>query len=97
MAGNKDGGAKCRDTNLRRNPNFYKEIGRKGGSTPTDKPKGFAADPERARLAGIKGGRISKRERLKGAQHSAEVLAKQELIRAKIALEEIKELAKGLE
>lgn len=82
---------------MHRDPDFYKKIGRKGGSAPTDKPKGFAADPERAKLAGKKGGRISKRGAYKGEQHSAEVLAQQDFIRAKIALEEIKELAKGLE
>lgn len=36
-------------------------IGSKGGQAPTDKPKGFAANRERARMAGAKGGRISKR------------------------------------
>lgn len=37
------------------------EIGAKGGSTPTKKPKGFAANPDLARTVGARGGRISKR------------------------------------
>lgn len=50
---------------LAKNPNFFKEIGRKGGSVVTEKPKGFAADPERARWAGSKGGKISSRKGIK--------------------------------
>lgn len=38
------------------------EIGHKGGTVVnTATPKGFAANPSLARLAGYKGGRISKR------------------------------------
>lgn len=40
---------------------FYRTIGAKGGRTKTNLPKGFAANPELARIAGAKGGRISKR------------------------------------
>ena len=65
MAGNKIGGAKSRDKNLARDPDFYKKIGSKGGSAITDKKKGFAADPERARIVGARGGRISKRGKAK--------------------------------
>lgn len=61
MAGNAIGGQKARDKNLEKNPNFYREIGSKGGSAPTKKPKGFAANPELARIAGKKGGHISRR------------------------------------
>lgn len=61
MAGNREGGKKAAAKNLQKNPNFYKDIGRKGGSTPTKKPKGFAANPELARIVGQKGGRISRR------------------------------------
>lgn len=39
--------------------NFYSEIGRKGGRS--GKTGGFAADPERAVLAGKVGGKISRR------------------------------------
>lgn len=60
MAGNKQGGLKARDTNLKRHgANFYKEIGAKGGRN--GHTGGFAADRERARIAGAKGGRISRR------------------------------------
>lgn len=65
MSGTKLGGAKSRDKNLTRDPDFYKKIGRIGGSKKTSKPKGFAADPERARIAGARGGRISKRGKAK--------------------------------
>lgn len=60
MAGNKQGGLKARNTNLKKyGPNFYKEIGAKGGRS--GHTGGFAADRERARIAGAKGGRISRR------------------------------------
>lgn len=65
MSGNKEGSKKAVATVLAKNPNFFKEIGRKGGSAITDKPKGFAADHERARIAGARGGRISKRGKAK--------------------------------
>lgn len=59
MVATRVGGLKTRDKNLARNPNFYREIGRKGGSVLGK--KGFALDPELARRAGAKGGSISKR------------------------------------
>lgn len=36
MAGTKLGGLKARDTNLKNNPDFYKEIGKLGGSEVRD-------------------------------------------------------------
>ncbi len=61
MAGTKQGAAKAKATNiLRHGDNFFGEIGAIGGRR-TGVKKGFAADPERARLAGIKGGTRSKR------------------------------------
>lgn len=36
-------------------------IGSRGGQVKTSKPKGFAANPALARIAGAKGGRVSKR------------------------------------
>lgn len=60
MAGNKQGGLKARDTNLKRHgANFYKEIGAKGGRN--GHTGGFAANRELASVAGAKGGRISSR------------------------------------
>lgn len=60
MAGTKEGGRKARDTNyLRHGQEFYQEIGRRGGRN--GHTGGFAANPELARIAGAKGGRLSKR------------------------------------
>ena len=75
MAGNRTGGLKAAQKNLASNPNFYAEIGRKGGSATFASHgsyKGFALDIECdcdliegtlfvKKCAGKKGGRISKR------------------------------------
>lgn len=61
MAGTKAGGLKAKAKNLAKNPNFYAEIGRKGGQN--GRTGGFAANPELARIAGAKGGRISRRRK----------------------------------
>lgn len=42
---------------------FMTRIGAIGGSTPTDKAKGFAANRELARTAGAVGGSISRRSK----------------------------------
>lgn len=58
MSGNVSGGRKARETNKKLyGKDYYTRLGRMGGSTPTTTPKGFAADREKARLAGQKGGR----------------------------------------
>ena len=76
MAGTKQGGLKAAQKNLANNPNFYAEIGRKGGSATFESHgtcKGFAQDIECdcdlidglhfvKKCAGKKGGRISKRK-----------------------------------
>ena len=60
MAGTKAGGQKAAATNREKyGPNFYAEIGRKGGKL--GHTGGFAANKALARVAGAKGGRISKR------------------------------------
>ncbi len=59
MAGTKEGGKKAALKNLQRDPDFYAKIGRKGGVN--GHTGGFAANPELARIAGAKGGRISRR------------------------------------
>lgn len=41
--------------------NMMRIIGSKGGQQKPSKPRGFAANPELARAAGAKGGRISRR------------------------------------
>lgn len=66
MSGTILGGLKAAKTNkILHGPNFYKEIGRKGG-LKTGIPKGFSLmDPEKRAEAGRKGGTISKRGKAK--------------------------------
>jgi general stress protein YciG len=59
MVGTKAGGLKAAKKNIAKNPNFYRDAGRIGGMV-TGVEKGFAANRELARLAGAKGGRISR-------------------------------------
>lgn len=60
MAGTKIGGAKAAATNKAKyGPNFYADIGAKGGAASGT--GGFFANRELARTAGAKGGRMSKR------------------------------------
>lgn len=60
MAGNKTTGEKARDTNYARHgKDFYKRIGAIGGRKGTT--GGFFANRELARIAGARGGRISRR------------------------------------
>lgn len=59
MAGTKAGGKKAAAKNLARDPFFYAKIGARGGRNGNT--GGFAANPELARIAGAKGGKISRR------------------------------------
>lgn len=60
MAGTKLGGLKAREANLKRyGKDFYKRIGAIGGRN--GHTGGFAANPELAKIAGAKGGRMSRR------------------------------------
>ena len=61
MAGTKTGGQKAAAKNLLKDPFFYAKIGAKGGRNGNT--GGFAANPELARIAGAKGGRISRRKK----------------------------------
>ena len=61
MAGTKAGGQKAAAKNLAKDPNFYAKIGAKGGKL--GRTGGFAANPELARIAGAKCGRISRRKK----------------------------------
>ena len=64
MAGTKAGGQNAAATNKTKyGKDFYAEIGRKGGRN--GHTGGFAANPELAKIAGAKGGRISKRGKAK--------------------------------
>jgi general stress protein YciG len=55
MAGTKIGGQKAAAKNLANDPDFYRNIGRKGGSN--------GHTGELARIAGKKGGSISRRKK----------------------------------
>ena len=71
MAGTKAGGKKAAATNkLRNGEDFYKRIGQKGGRN--GHTGGFAANPELARSAGAKGGRISRRGPAKKVEYEDE-------------------------
>ena len=60
MAGTRNGGLKAANTNREKyGKEFYAQIGRKGGRN--GHTGGFAANPALARIAGAKGGRISRR------------------------------------
>ena len=64
MSGTKAGAAKTAITNkLRHGDDFYSRIGARGGRN--GHTGGFASDHERARIAGAKGGSISKRNEAK--------------------------------
>ena len=60
ISGTVAGGQKTRETNLRKDPDFYRKIGSKGGRK-TGVMKGFAANPELAARSGAIGGKKSKR------------------------------------
>lgn len=61
MAGTKEGGVRAAATNkTRHGKDFYARIGAAGGKKGTT--GGFAANRDLARLAGAKGGRISRRK-----------------------------------
>lgn len=65
MTGNKIGGRKAAIMNKKlHGEDFYVNIGRMGGKK-CGIMKGFALNPELARKAGAKGGRISKRGKAK--------------------------------
>jgi general stress protein YciG len=64
MAGTTEGGRKAYETCLKKyGEDFYKNIGRRGGQN--GHTGGFAANVELARAAGRKGGKISKRGKVK--------------------------------
>ena len=61
MAGTREGGLKTARQVQAKDPDHYRKIGAIGGRR--GHTGGFAADPELARLAGAKGGRISRRRK----------------------------------
>ena len=81
MSGTLAGGRKARDTNYKlHGKDFYRIIGRKGGRN--GHTGGFAANPELARIAGAKGGKISRRGPAKDDIDKAEKVLEQESGRA---------------
>lgn len=67
MAGTLAGGRKAAITNKKLYGNdFYKTIGAKGGRN--GHTGGFAANPDLARIAGAKGGRLSRRTNVKNGE-----------------------------
>lgn len=94
MAGNREGGRKAAATNRAKyGPDFYSNIGRKGGTNGHDggfAAKGLGKDgltgPERAKIYGSVGGKVSKRgrtvelteedrEKIAAARHEASIKA----------------------
>lgn len=70
MAGTKAGGLKAAAANKAKyGSDFYARIGAKGGQN--GRTGGFAANPELARIAGAKGGRISRRKKAAEAAKAA--------------------------
>lgn len=68
MPGTKAGGLKAAKTNIARHgKDFYKINGAKGGRVCC--AKGFALNPELARVAGSKGGRMHRPRRKKNENH----------------------------
>lgn len=61
MAGNKTGGLKARDTNLKNDPDFYHNLGKLSWKDPNRKTGGFTGDSERASELGKLGGAKSRR------------------------------------
>ena len=62
MSGNKTGGKKAAKTNKKRyGSDFYEKIGRVGGKKSTG--GGFAKNPQLAKIAGRKGGKVSQKKR----------------------------------
>lgn len=81
MPGTIEGGRKAAATNKRKyGKEFYAHIGRKGGKN--GHTGGFAANPELAREAGRKGGKISKRGPAKRFSEGKIAKIKEELAEA---------------
>jgi general stress protein YciG len=77
MPGTVRGGQQAADTNKKKyGKDFYARIGAMGGKKGTT--GGFAANRELARLAGAKGGRISRRR--KAAEVAAQAVAEEEVV-----------------
>lgn len=66
MSGTKEGGKKATKANMERHgANYYRNIGRLGGSKSHPDTRPFTVNTELAKIAGAKGGRISRRGKAK--------------------------------
>lgn len=64
MAGSREQGLRAKKTTLANDPNHYQKIAlmaQEAWVRNGKKPRGFSVYPELARIAGAKGGKISKR------------------------------------
>lgn len=62
MSGTREGGRKAAATNKEKHgADFYRNIGRRGGSKSHPETRPFAKNPELASRAGKRGGQLSKR------------------------------------
>ena len=69
MTGTKAGGIKSRNTNLeKQGKDWYRKIGKIGGSAFRENPRWFALHPDLAKTAGAKGGKNSTRAGIKNGQ-----------------------------
>ena len=69
MSGTHAGGVKTAKTNKQKHgKDFYKKIGSMGGRAEHTKPRGFAANPELAKMAGSIGGLKSSRLGVKNGE-----------------------------
>lgn len=69
MTGTKAGGIKaCNTTKEKHGEDFYKKIGKIGGSVFREAPRWFALHPDFAKTAGAKGGRTSTRKGVKNGE-----------------------------
>lgn len=78
MVGTVVGGKKAAAKNLAKDPNFYKRIGSKGGKNGHS--GGFTNNPELARIAGAKGGRMSRRRKPVPCPYCGELLTRASVI-----------------
>lgn len=67
MAGNSESAKKAAETNRKKDPLYYQKLGALGGKIGCT--GGFFANRELARIAGAKGGRISRRTKKSATQN----------------------------
>jgi general stress protein YciG len=63
MSGTREGGKRAAETNRASDPDFYRKVGKLGGSVPHKSTRYWHMNPDAAVEAGRKGGAISKRRK----------------------------------